>query len=100
MKAKEYFDKYHEAVIKEARSSTLNGTGAMNQMFLDFKNELLEIAESRKIKLQRSFLAVIEEQNRKWNAVAAMFVQKYGVPVLKRNAFSKVILGMLEEQEK
>ena len=78
MKAKEYYKKYGERLMDPKESSA-----ALIELFKDFAWEYKEITERRKVSSSKSILAVLDELNDKWNALAAMFPFE----VLKRNGY-------------
>ena len=87
MKAKDYFLKYDEPVMEEARRPETQTDGPMAKMFIEFFKEVGEIAEQRHAKFDRSITPIVEEQNKKWNAVAILFIKKYGVTPIKKDGF-------------
>ena len=92
MKAKDYFDKYHQQIWEEA-NAMMTGTnvvltdGPMAQMFIEFATEMKDIIKLRNAKTDNAVLAIIAEQNQKWNAVVRLFEKKYGQSPIKRNGF-------------
>ena len=87
MKAKDYFLKYDEPVMEEARIPETLTDGPMAKMFTEFFKEVGEIAEQRRVKFDRGLIPIVEEQNKKWNAVSNLFIKKYGVTPLKKDGF-------------
>ena len=81
-KAREYLAKYGDAIFREAEEEK---NDAAVEMFKEFASEARKICEMRHAKLDRAVVAVILEQNRKWNAVVRLFAEKYGVDILKRD---------------
>lgn len=96
MKAKEYFEKYNEAIYKEAQENSVTQDGPMAQMFIAFASEMKQIIKQRRVATDKGALSVINEQNQKWNAVTNLFIQKYGVSPIQRNGF---YLGMKTQLE-
>ena len=81
-KAREYLAKYGDLIFHEAKEEKYD---AAKEMFKEFASETRQICEMRHAKLDRAVVAVILEQNRKWNAVARLFAEKYGVDILKQD---------------
>lgn len=99
MKAKEYLDKY----IDEIRACDGNDEElfkVVSKIFVDFQREATEIIEKRKAVRLSAAMGVIEEQNKKWNALERRIEQLGIRPVLKKNGFLHAKLKQLEEDEK
>lgn len=99
MKAKEYLDKY----IDEIRMYQDNDEmlfSVVGRIFVDFQREATEIMEQRKVLKLPAAMGVIEEQNKKWNALERRIEQLGIKPVLKKNGFLFAKLRQLEEDEK
>ena len=96
MKAKEYFEKYDDDIWKEAHDPAVITDGAFAKLFIDFCTETKLLAEQRKAKSDQSILAIIREQNQKWNAVSNLFEKKYGVSPLNRDGFEIAIKHTME----
>lgn len=87
MKAKDYFLKYDEAIMEEAKRPETKTDGPMAKMYIDFFKETGNIAKQRHVKYDRGLIPVIDEQNKKWNAVVNLFIKKYGVTPIKKDGF-------------
>lgn len=99
MKAKEYFDKY----IDEIRASEGDDKAIftiVQRIFIDFQREASEIIDKRCIAKLPAAMGVIEEQNKKWNALERRIEQAGIKPVLKKNGFLHAKLKQLEEDAK
>ena len=83
MKAKEYLEKYGDAVYKDALEGKHD---AALDMFKAFVLETKDILEQRHAVTDRACLSVFREQDQKWNALARLFAQKYGQEVLVPHA--------------
>ena len=83
MKAKDYFDKYGEAIQREAMDCN---TETALAMFVEFCKEVNDITAQRHVKTDRAAIAVIKEVNQKWNKLANLFEADCGCVLLKRNA--------------
>lgn len=79
MKAKEYIEKYKTA-FESGDNETITKAG--NDLMFEFSKEAENIMKSRGVKRDSAALAVLKEQNTKWNAVAKVF---YGI--LKHDGF-------------
>lgn len=86
MKAKKYYERYGQAVLDEALSPEQK-TEALAELFTAFIREMKEILTERQVKTDRGAVAVIKEQNEKWNALCAIYEKNHGMEILKRNGF-------------
>ena len=103
MKAKEYFEKYHEAIWAEAQANGAPEDGPTAMMYADFAMEIKDIIKQRNIQFDRAIPGIVRELNQKWNAVANMFEKKYGASPIARDGFAKAIkkqLNSIESGEK
>lgn len=91
MKAKDYFEKYDAQVWAEAHAPGIDTNGPTAQMFIEFVAETKQIIEKRHAQTDSAALAVIDEQNQKWNAVSNMFEKKYGESPIHRNGFETAL---------
>lgn len=87
MKAKEYFEKYAESVWEDFQQDEFRGDGPIAKMFIEFMVETKDICEKRGAKTNRALISVIDEQNKKWNALANLFVKKYGQSPIKHDGY-------------
>lgn len=87
MKAKEYFEKYDESVWEDFQKNEPRGDGPIAKMFIEFMVETKDICEKRKVKTNKGLYSAIDEQNKKWNALANLFVKKYGQSPIKYDGF-------------
>ena len=100
MKAKEYFEKYDEAIWQEAHEPEVRIDGAMAKMLIDFTSEMSGIIKARNIKTDQGLFGLIEELNVKWNAVVNLFTKKHGASPIRRDGFKIAIkkeLGIISE---
>jgi hypothetical protein len=86
MKAKDYYAKYGEQLMKPETAEE-----AACSIIYDFVLESRDIMQRRKVNNDKSALAVIDELNKKWNALCEMFP----TPVLNRNGFRAYMYGQL-----
>ena len=89
MKAKQYFEKYGESIWKEAHDHDIHTDGPIAKMFIEFSSEMKEIINRRNVKTDNAAMAIISEQNQKWNAVVNMFVKQHGISPISRDGFAK-----------
>lgn len=86
MNAKEYFEKYHNGLFEEYQSGEKK---YLSNLLKEMLLEVSDILKKRKIQFDRAAIAVVKEQNDKWNALANLLEKKYGVVILKRDGFKK-----------
>lgn len=72
MKAKEYIAKYRET-LNSCDISPIEKAKAVTNMYIEFSKEAGEICEARGVKRNSALVAVLREQNDKWNCVAREF---------------------------
>ena len=84
MKAKEYFEKYKEAIILELAYGELNNT---SKLFFELSEEVEHIFIARKMARSSDVSSILKELNQKWNAISSLFEKEYGFSPLKRNGF-------------
>lgn len=87
MKAKEYFEKYDESVWEDFKQNEFRGDGPMAKMFIEFMTEVKDICNKRGVKTNKGLYGVIDEQNKKWNALSNLFIKKYGQSPIKHDGF-------------
>lgn len=78
MKAKDYYKKYADRLLSPDSSVT-----AITELVKDFAAETKQIMDSRGARTDRACVAIINEMNDKWNALARMLP----VEVLKHNGW-------------
>ena len=78
MKAKDYYAKYGEQLMKPETADE-----ALSSLLRDFVFECHDTMKLRKVNNDKSALAIVDEMNNKWNALCEMFPTK----VLVRNGF-------------
>ena len=99
MKAKDYYDQYGTAVLAESYHD--DQTDELSKLVRAFLAEMKEIIAARHVHSDRGTVAVIREQNDKWNALCAIFEKVHGVSPIKRNgfmAFMKHEIPQLEDK--
>ena len=88
MKAKEYFDKYHESImtqVEQEQSEEYNKT--ITSLMIEMIDETKTVIDARHIKTNSGIVSVIKEFNQKWNTLCGLFVKKYGISPLLENGF-------------
>lgn len=93
MKAKEYFEKYEERIMKK-NAETVE---AIREMVDEFLAEAEKLIEERHVKLVSGLVGVYKQQNQKWNALCEMFIKKHGTSVLKRDALKFFVIEQVPE---
>lgn len=89
MKAKEYYEKYNDAIL--ALPEGVQRGEKLIELFRDFENEQREILTKRKAQRGEAVVAVIREQNQKWNALVHIFEQNNeGHSPIKRDGIKHV----------
>lgn len=84
MKAKEYFEKYDELIIKDQIAGSIESA---EKLLIELSVEAKNICEVRHVKRDAAVVSVLKETNQKWNAICSLYEKKYGVSPLNRNAF-------------
>ena len=92
MKAKEYIEKY-KACLESGDHEAIRKAGA--DMMFEFSQEAENIMKSRGIKRDSAALAVLKEQNTKWNAVVKAFPI-----ILKHDGFKVFWMDRMPEIKK
>ena len=108
MKAKYYFDLYHEEIWKEYQSVIAteewqNATpesrqllmkarmSAAHRLYTEMRREIVILMDKRQVQTDRGAMAVIREVNDRWNAVVNMFVKRYKISPLIRDGLLKAV---------
>lgn len=107
MKAKEYYSKYGEKIYKEAilfeesggEEVRSEGPSALSGMFCDFVKESRDIIMMRHSKKDEAAVAVLTEQNQKWNSICRLFKKEYGRDILKEDALLEYFKDKIPEIE-
>lgn len=88
MKAKDYYKKYGERLADPDTS-----TAALGALLKDFASECKELMDKRGVKSDKACMAILNEMNDKWNALAGMFTTE----VLRRNGWKIYFMMCLDE---
>ena len=94
MRAKEYFEKYEQPMLKDSEEDILT---AISDLMREMMRETNDILTKRGIKKPKAAVAVIKEQNDKWNSICNMFEKKYGSAPLLRDGFKNYWLKEMPE---
>jgi len=93
MKSKEYFEKYFP-LVQSAKDSVQTGK-AVYDMSMEMASEVSTIASARHAISGKAVMAIIKEQNQKWNSVANLFAQSSAGAVVRRNGFQELMHTIL-----
>ena len=96
MKAKEYMEKYGDAIIKETLKPEVSE--AVKSFMQDLLDEVLALRKQRNALRGAAIIAVFDEINKKYNAVARLLEKKAGEPVLKKDGFKKICCKHFETE--
>ena len=89
MKAIEYYNTYGASIMDEISEQK---THQAVQSFLNaFEDESIHAMKSRKPNNERAVVAVLKQQNRKWNSICWLFEREYGHTPFKRNAYWNIM---------
>lgn len=98
MTAKEYYSRYETRLAahydekgKLVMDDQEDAHKAAQELLMAFMQETKHIIEKRKLRNDRSVMALVNEMNNKWNSLCACF----NPPVLKKNTYRNVIYKML-----
>jgi len=83
MKAIEYYEKYKDRMFGEEPLETV-----VKDLLFEFNDETIEIGNSRHVG-DGAVLAVLKEQNQKWNAIDNLFEKKHHSSPLMHNGYIK-----------
>ena len=97
MKAKEYFEKYEDGIMEEAKEPGIRGDGPAAKMLIEFTKEMQQILKDRHVQFDRGVVPVMREQNQKWNAVVNLFEKKYGDSPIRRDGFYRAMRTEIPE---
>ena len=86
MKAVDYFEKYKDVVNVKDQSELVDIGWKLTREMID---EAESIAKTRHIIKDSSTVAIILEQNDKYNAVCSLFEKNFGFSPFVRNGFIK-----------
>ena len=73
MKAKEYFEKYDELIIKDQIAGSIESA---KKLLIELSDEVKDICEARHVKRDAAVVSVLKEINQKWNAICSLYEKK------------------------
>lgn len=86
MKALDYFNKYYERL--DPLLDSLDAAGAtVKELFFEFSEEVKTLSNIRHSKDDQVTLAILREQNQKWNALFRLLEKRWGVSAIAENGF-------------
>ncbi len=94
MRAKEYYQKYHDRIIAEAAG---DDGKVLHELVVEMSEETKELIERRNIKDARALGAVIAEGNEKWNALVRLFEKEHGASPLKKDGYKNFWLNQMPQ---
>lgn len=96
MKAKEYYEKYQSVIITELKSKKV---GMIQELVAELYNETIQLIANSKSYADSTVVGICRQQCQKYNRIASLFQHNYGRPVLRMNAFEKVLIRHIPELE-
>jgi len=85
MKAKEYYEKYKGIVASSTEEEIKEVT---YQLFCEISKETVKVFDARGGKTNAALIAVLKEQNQKWNAVCNLFLKEpFGLSPFRPDGF-------------
>jgi hypothetical protein len=95
MKAYEYYAVHCEQMMAAKDDNEL--TDKIYDLFVAMSGEVKTIIEARHTTREESIVAVIEEQNQKWNAIARIFYKNHEKSPIQQDGFKNLWLVKLPE---
>lgn len=80
MKAKEYFEKYKDLSPEDLHAK-------VGDIFREMCDDTTKLIKMRNVRNNSGTASIIREMNDKWNALARMFQEKHGAPIMRENGF-------------
>lgn len=96
MKAKEYYEKYQSVIITELKNKKLD---MIQELVAELYNETIQLIANSKSHSDSTVIGICKQQCQKYNRIASLFQHNYGRPVLRMNAFNKVLVRHIPELE-
>ncbi len=94
MKAKEYYEKYHDGILSHDEQEQL---ASISQFLNELIREFSALNKSRGGRSVSAVAGAVSEINQKYNAVVALFQKKDGVKPLIDNGFTTVLKKEIPE---
>ena len=95
MKAKEYYEKYGDKIYEEWAAG--NESPAVNELFREMFHEIYYTLKKRHAKTNTAVMAVIDEQNQKWNAIIRLYEKDGKWSPLIPDGFKKGAILLINE---
>lgn len=94
MKVKDFFQKYESDLVSTNKETYIN---SLTNLLTEFIRETGEMHETLGIKTDSAFISLILEQNKKWNRLCQLFMEKYGKSPIKKNFFIGYLANQIPE---
>ena len=89
MKAIDYYEKYKDNLCSDKECEIQE---AIINLVHDFSKEASDLSIKRQISRPSGLVAILDEQNQKWNALYHIFEVKYGKAPINRDGFRRFCL--------
>lgn len=98
MKAKEYFEKYEERIMKDFwAGGHREQYAAIREMARELSEEINVLMKKRGVKSVSGAMSILKELNDKWNAISRLFEKNYNLTPIRENGFKECILDVRPE---
>jgi hypothetical protein len=87
MKAIDYYNRDHAALF--ASPDMEGGKNLAMKLVKEFMNETKELIDSRKVSTAKGLAAIVNEQNKKWNALCNLYKDNHGVSPIMKNGYMR-----------
>lgn len=91
MKASEYFEKYDQRVMDDAKTDEVDAAG---ELLTEFVLETKTLLKKRNVSNNRAMLSCLKEINLKWNAMCNLFQKKYGQSPLLCDGYKSIMISL------
>ena len=88
MKAKQYYERFAYRLLNKNTPET--NVAAVLILLEDFDKETIELFKIRNCVRNSASLAILKEQNQKWNAIVSLFEHRNGQSPLRRNGYGEL----------
>lgn len=82
--AKRYFERFVDKFLTTDKDGL---RAALEDLYLSFAEETHNLAEIRGYCTHKDIMKVVNEQNRKWNALRKMFIRLTGFTIMPKDYF-------------
>ena len=97
MRAKEYYEKYKDAVIYHEEENEKELLEMVKELLNDFNKEVEVLQEQRHVSTISGLVSILKEQNNKFNALSNIFIKKHGYSPFRADAYKNVIIDKLPD---